>query len=421
VVEFNVAAGGQSDIVKFNLRLQETGWNAAELSTLRSLTISSLGAVPADPSNRVADDKRAASLGQRLFFDARFSANGRVSCASCHVPATQFQDGLPRAQGLGKTDRRTMSIIGAAHSPWQFWDGRRDSLWSQALAPLESAVEHGGNRTQYAHLTAKYYRAEYEALFGAMPDMPSLPAHAGPVEDPATRAAWARMAGPERDAVSRLFSNLGKTIAAYERKVMPGASRFDHYVEAAVRGEVRSMEAMLTTEEVAGLRLFLGKANCIQCHSGPLFTDNAFHNTGVPGVAGLPLDAGRAAGVAQVLADEFNCLGRYSDARPQECGELRFLAAGGTKQLRQFRPPMLRNVAERAPYMHAGQLGTLREVLDHYNRAPSAPLGRSELKPLGLTPGETAQIVAFLRTLSAPVQADAAWEAPAMPPHKDAR
>jgi cytochrome c peroxidase len=384
-------------------------WSDEDLSTLQGLSIASLNAPPADPSNRVADDPRAAELGHRLFFDTRLSANGKVSCATCHLPGKQFQDGTPFAKGVGTTDRRTMSIIGTAHSPWQFWDGRKDSQWSQALGPLESPVEHGGNRTQYAHVAAEHYRADYEAIFGPMPDLSALPAHAGPVDDPAARAAWDAMSASQRDAVTRVFANLGKAIGAYERLIMPGASRFDAYVEAAIRRDAKAMEATLTRDEIAGLKLFLGKADCIQCHNGPLFTNNDFHNTGVPAVLGLPMDVGRLAGVKKVLADEFNCLGKYSDARPEQCGELSFLPVDDHKQMRQFRPTSLRNVAERAPYMHAGQFATLEQVLDHYNRAPAAPQGHSELKPLGLSNRETAQIVQFLRTLSAPVNAEPRW------------
>lgn len=389
-------------------------WSEAELSQLRGLWIGSLKPLPPDPSNRVADDPRAAELGQRIFFDTRFSANGKVSCASCHLPDKQFQDGTALAQGVGTTDRRTMTVIGTAHSPWQFWDGRKDSQWSQALGPLESAVEHGGNRTRYAHLAAEHYRAEYEALFGPLPDLGELPADAGPVQDPAARAAWDRMAAADRDAVSGVFANLGKAIAAYERKLMPGASRFDAYVEALGRGDAKTMDASMTRDEVAGLRLFLHKADCIQCHNGALFTNNDFHNTAVPAAPGLPMDSGRLSGVKQLLADEFNCLGPHSDARPEQCGELRFLSTDKPNQLRQFRPPSLRGVAGRAPYMHAGQFTSLEQVLDHYNRAPAAPRGHSELKPLGLDRAELDQLAAFLGTLSAPVNAAPRWlEAPA--------
>jgi cytochrome c peroxidase len=390
-------------------RMPRMPWNEAELTQLRGLAITSIPPVPADPSNRVADDPRAAELGQRIFFDTRFSSNGKVSCASCHLPGKQFQDSIPLAKGVGTTDRRTMTVIGTAHSPWQFWDGRKDSQWAQALGPLESPVEHGGNRTQYAHLTAKHYATEYEALFGKLPNLAALPANAGPVHDPVARAAWERLSVAERDEVTRVFVNIGKAIAAYERKLMPGASRFDEYVEALDRRDTAKIASTLTADEIAGLRLFLGKGNCIQCHSGPLFTNNAFHNTGVPAAKGLPADTGRAAGAKKVLEDEFNCLSRHSDARPEQCSELRFLAVDEHTQARQFRPPTLRGVAERGPYMHAGQLATLKDVLAHYNRAPAAPAGHSELQPLGMTPAEIDQLVAFLGTLSGSVDAGAEW------------
>src|SRR5690606_24470110 len=88
---------------------------------------------------------------------------------------------------------------------------------------------------------------------------------------------------------------------------------------------------------------------------------------------------------------------------PEECSELRFVKADGHELERQFKVPSLRNVAERAPYMHAGQFATLAEVLDHYNRAPEAPAGHSELVPLGLSATELAQLEAFLRSLSSPL------------------
>src|SRR3954466_8773278 len=157
------------------------------------LSLETLEPLPPDASNQWADDERAADLGHQLFFDTRLSANGRVSCASCHDPKREFQDGLPLAQGVGTTARRTMPITASAYSPFLFWDGRKDSQWAQALGPLESAVEHGGSRAQYAHVIAEEYRDEYERLFGPLPDLSAIPRAAGPVPDPASRAAWQAM------------------------------------------------------------------------------------------------------------------------------------------------------------------------------------------------------------------------------------
>jgi cytochrome c peroxidase len=193
---------------------------------------------------------------------------------------------------------------------------------------------------------------------------------------------------------------------------MPGPARFDAYVEAILNWEYRQAAQLLTDEERNGLRLFIGKANCIQCHNGPLFTDNHFHNTGVRAVASLPEDKGRAAGALQVLADEFNCLSPYSDAQPQDCAELRFMLADGEQLERQFKPPSLRNVAERGPYMHAGQFANLEQVLAHYNQAPGAPQGHSELIPLLLPETELAELIAFLRTLSGPLAVDTQFLTP---------
>jgi cytochrome c peroxidase len=225
------------------------------------------------------------------------------------------------------------------------------------------------------------------------------------VEDAAARTAWQAMSDAQREEVNRVFANMGKAIAAYERLIMPTASRFDRYVEAVIRGDPEVMEATLTPDEVAGLRLFIGKANCTQCHNGPLLTDNHFHNTGIPAALDLPEDRGRALAAQQVLADEFNCLSPFSDATPDDCTELRFMVAEGHELERQFKAPSLRNVAKRAPYMHAGQFATLEEVLQHYNRAAAAPAGHSELEPLNLTSTELDQLVAFLSSLTGPISA----------------
>jgi cytochrome c peroxidase len=366
---------------------------------IAELSIDGLGKAPPDPSNRWADSAAAAELGHRLFFDKRLSSNGQVACATCHNPAMEFQDGIPLARGVGTTDRRTMPVAGTAYSPFLFWDGRKDSQWSQALGPLESPVEHGGNRTQYAHVIASHYRDDYERLFGPLPDLSRVPPSAGPVQDAKARSGWAGMSPKDRDAVTRVFVNVGKAIAAYERHIQFAPSRFDKYVTAWKKYGAPPAD-ILSPDEVAGLTLFVGKASCTQCHNGPLFTNNEFHNTGVARRMGLPDDRGRIVAVKSVQADEFNCRSRWSDARPGDCAELEYLAPPSPPLERAYKVPSLRNVAERAPYMHAGQLHTLAHVLHHYNKAPAAPAGHSELKPLRLSPTEMRRIEAFLRTLS---------------------
>jgi len=376
------------------------GWTSDQIEELRSMSLAELEALPRDLTNRVADDPSAADLGRRLFFDTRLSANGRVACGTCHQPDRAFQDGTALATGVGTTARRTMPIAGMARSPFLFWDGRKDSLWAQALGPLESPVEHGGTRAQYAHIVADSYARDYEQVFGALPDLSGVPRSAGPVADREAASAWRELSSAQRDDVTRVFVNIGKAIAAYERWIEFGASRFDKYVGALASGEPR--QSILTDDEVAGLRLFIGRANCTQCHNGPLFTSNEFHNTGVAPRPELAMDHGRLTGATAVLSDEFNCRSRWSDARAR-CSELEFIVTGEHTLDRAYKVPSLRNVAERAPYMDAGQFATLAEVLDHYNRAPAAATGHSELRPLRLKPVELRQLEAFLRTLSGPV------------------
>jgi cytochrome c peroxidase len=375
-------------------------WTPHEREQLRALTLARLEPLTPDQSNHVADDPRAAALGQELFFDTRLSGNGKVSCATCHMPDRDFQDGKPLANGVGTTARRTMPIAGTAHSPWFFWDGRADSQWEQALGPLESAAEHGGSRTQYAWLIASEYRAEYEAVFGRLPAMAGLPRAAGPVSDSGWSRAWQRIPAARRDDVSRVYANIGKAIAAFERRIEYAPSRFDRYAEAELAGAEHGPESSLTRDEEAGLRIFIGKGNCVNCHNGPMLTDNHFHNTGV-GVANaaLPVDSGRAAGAHKALNGEFNCKSKFSDARAGDCAELEFAVADGAELVRAYKTPSLRNVAARAPYMHAGQIATLAGVIAHYDSAPAAPFGHSELKPLGLSATERRQLEAFLRTL----------------------
>lgn len=376
-------------------------WSPAETAELRHFSLAELGAPPPDASNRFADDPRAAELGRKLFFDPRLSANGRVSCATCHQPERDFQDGLPLSRGVGTTNRRAMPIAGTAHLPFLFWDGRKDSQWAQALGPLESPVEHGGSRAQYAHVLAEHYRADYEAIFGRLPDLASIPSRGGPVADARAAAAWRRLSDDQRNAVTGIFVNLGKAIAAYERRIEPVKSRFDRYLETLL-ATGRAPVDVLTADEQAGLRLFIGAANCVRCHNGPLFTNGDFHNTGVPAVAALPRDHGRRDGARQVLTDEFNRHSRWSDA-PAESVDIDFVKPNAPEQERAFKVPSLRGVGERAPYMHAGQIATLPAVLRHYNQAPAASAGHSEIKPLKLADQELRQLEAFLRTLSATV------------------
>jgi cytochrome c peroxidase len=371
----------------------------AEKATIASLSLSALKPLPPDPTNRFADQPGPAAFGATLFFEQRLSRDGNVACSTCHMIDRQFQDDRPFGVAVGETRRRTMPLAGVAYNPWFFWDGRRDSLWAQALVPLENLDEHAGTRTAYAHLIAREFKVRYVRIFGPLPDLSALPASAGPFGDESERAAWAGMTDQQRYDIDIVFANMGKALAAFERTITHQPTRFDRFADALASGRNPTGDTALTDDEISGLRLFIGKAGCVTCHRGPRLTDNRFHNNGAPPAVGKPPDLGREEGVAEVLADPFNCLGRFRDGTDDACGALRDLARGEPELKGAFKTPSLRGVASRAPYMQAGQFKSLGEVVDHYVRAPQAPEGRSEVKPLQLSERERAALVAFLRTL----------------------
>lgn len=386
-------------------------WSKSELQVLASMHLREAGPRPADPSNAYESRQEAAELGKALFNDVRLSRNGRVSCASCHSASGQFEDGKRLGEGLATGQRRTMPVPGASHTPFLFWDGRKDSLWSQALGPMEDPAEHGGNRVKFARIIQEHYAQDYRRAFGELPQLVNLP-DASPNGTESEKAAWAALPEQTRTQVNRVFANIGKAIAAYESHISYGPSRFDQYVEATLARDGKTQE-VLSPQEVRGLRAFLTKGQCVTCHNGPLMTDHAFHNTGVPPLDRKRPDRGRADGVRNLLGDEFNCLSRYSDAKPEQCGELNFLATDDPGNLAAFRTPSLRNVSARAPYMHAGQFASLEEVLRHYAESPKAILGHSELarpvekhaerQTIRLSNEDIADVAAFLRTLNGPV------------------
>ena len=375
-------------------------WTPEEVQTVKSLWIESLPPVPDDPSNAYGSDKNAASLGRKFFFDKRFSGNLKVSCGTCHRDDYAFTDNLPLAHGMGTTERRTMPLAGSAYFPWLFWDGRKDSLWSQALGPLESAVEHGISRAFVVSVIREHYSDEYESIFGSLPPMekPGKLSARPASDDPTAYKAWLRYSLEDREAVNTAYANLGKAIGAYVRTILPGESRFDKYAAVIAGAKTGDPGRIFSDREAEGLRIFIGKAKCTNCHVGPLFTNADFHSLGIPVSEKMPFDAGRAEGIRQVLADEFNCLGSYSDARGKQCQQIWFMDTDTRKYNGAMKTPTLRNVAQRPPYMHAGQFSTIRDVLEFYRQSKNPDIGHQ-----GLTDSDLAALEAFLGTLSGPI------------------
>jgi cytochrome c peroxidase len=368
---------------------------------------------PPDPTNRFADDPRAAALGQALFFDARLSSNGAVRCATCHDPALGFADGKPVAEGLATGTRNTPGLWNVAQQRWFVWDGRSDTLWGQALHPLESPLEMGGNRVAVARTIAAdgALRTAFEELFGPLPDLDdrarfpdARPAPDGAVED-ALGAAWDAMDDADRAAVTAVFVGVGKALAAYQRLLVSAGSPFDRFAAALARGDESAARAELSPAAQRGLVLFMGRGDCRACHSGPGFSDGEFHALGLaPRDGGPPRDPGRHAALEQLARDPFSAAGAHSDAPDGEAAAELARLVGGPEAWGQFKTPSLRNVALTAPYAHDGKFATLADVVRFYSTLdgmwPQGHHGERLLVPLDLDEREVGDLVAFLESLT---------------------
>lgn len=379
-----------------------------DLRILKSLSLAALGPVPPSPSNRVADNDGAVNMGRALFFDASLSVDGSLSCASCHQPEKAFTDSKPLAEGINRTGRNTPTLYGAAYLDWLYWDGRRDSLWSQALIPFEAPSEMGSSRVGVVRrvMSDPDYQAHYRSLFGPPPelDWESLPEHATPIGDPALQNAWHRLPRGEQQKINTVFTNIGKALGAFQRTLQPPETRFDRFV-SALRKETRAQIAVLATDqELRGMKLFTDdrRTQCLRCHNGPMFSNGGFHNIGTGKFSGKDMDFGRVFGLQAVLMDEFNCLGTYSDAGPDQCEALSHVSQDAHQTLHgAFKTPTLRYLEKSKPYFHDGRFSSLEEVIRFYKTPPDkGPNKVHELQALNLTPGEIAALAAFLEMLN---------------------
>lgn len=283
---------------------------------------------PSPDNNRTTPPRVA--LGKALFFDPRLSGSGAISCASCHNPSFGWQDGQAKGVGDkgGRLGRRTPTILNTAWAEPLFWDGRAPNLEEQAKGPMASTAEM---------------------------NMPHGDVVAAVKRVPGYREAFA-VAYPGEPVN---IDTVAKAIAAYERTVISGVAPFDRWVQG--------QPDAISPQAVRGFKLFNGKAGCASCHSSWRFTDDGFHDIGLPDA-----DIGRAK-----------------------------IAPGMTILEHAFKTPTLRNIAERAPYMHDGSIATLEEVVDHYDHGFQKRASLSDqVKPLSLTDQEKADLVAFMRTLS---------------------
>jgi cytochrome c peroxidase len=393
----------------------------AELSSLtpeevgRIARMSPVASFPGDPTNRFADDERAAELGQFLFFDARVSPKA-VSCATCHDPKKHFTDGLPLARGVGVTTRNAPTVVDAGRRRWNGWDGKFDSLWSQALAPIENPVEMGGDRATFVRVVRDdaTLRARYEAIFGPWPteleardgrDPLASPARPASNDNPEPAAKrWAELSPAARTAIDQTTAHLLKSLGAYQRTLRSGPAPVDRFV-SALRGDPTGDLEALDASARRGLAIFVAKGGCFQCHRGANFTDEEFHALGLVGANGrVPDDPARLAAVDFVQSNPFNAAGEFSDSPDSPKGQMVSNLKRAPELFGQFRTPPLRGVALTPPFMHDGRLATLADVVRFYDTlegaAPIGHHGESVLVPLGLGDSGRADLEAFLRALT---------------------
>jgi cytochrome c peroxidase len=270
------------------------------------------------------------TLGKKLFFDTRLSAANLLSCASCHSPAFGWGDGQPKGVGHGmrQLGRRSPTIVNVAFGQIFMWDGRASSLEKQALGPISADKEMN------------------QPIDQLIEKLENIPGYL-----PAFQAAFPRE-GLTPESIAR-------AIATYERTVVSGTAPFDAWVEGD--------EKAIPDAAKRGFELFNKKAACSNCHSGWNFTDDSFHDTGLP--------------------DEDRGRGKFFP--------------GIVKMEHAFKTPGLREIAHRAPYMHDGSMPTLEAVLDHYDSGGiSRPSRSDQIGPLGLSKREKDDLVAFMTTMT---------------------
>ncbi len=375
--------------------------NSEEEVRLRAMDVSPEDTLPASPTNLQADNLEAAQLGKSIFFDENMSDDQTISCASCHLQDEGWSDDRPVSLGVREEqgNRHSMPIHSIATQSFFFWDGRADSAWSQTLQAIESAPEMDFARTQVAHHIADNYAEPYEAIFGALPDLSDIPQRAKPGD-----IAWEALSDEQQDDVNRIFSNTGKLLEAYQRRLACTDTRFDQWA----RGEVTMSRA-----ENQGAALFI-REGCIDCHSGSAFSDGAFHNLGVPSSAEEG-NTGRAEGLTLLLDNPFNGAGKWSD--DQDYGTQKLVEAmEETRTLGAFRTPTLRGVTQRRSFGHSGSEATLVGFMERFyngNRNRNRNNGIGTRDPLlnGVNLRDEEDIIPFLRMLECPDPAPE-WAAP---------
>jgi cytochrome c peroxidase len=386
--------------------------NADESSTACSM--SPLPELPDSPTNAVADDDAAATLGQKFYFENDWAGpltednalgttgtEGLVSCRVCHDTAT-FASEDPRGVGTGLHPRHAPGSVNSAlySTAGYTWRGRFDVLWALPRAVFEAGPIFNSSRLRVAHVVFDKYQSEYDAVFSSTPlpnlDNGNFPDEGKPKADPSDPDGdWEGMQAADQEAINLIVANVGKALEAYQRRLVVSDSDFDRFIAGD--------DTAMSEAAQRGFGLFVGKAGCVDCHSGPLFSDQSYRNLGLEASDG---DLGRFNVIGPIAADPFNGAGDYSDDTTAGQAFLDAVEAQTDDLQGKFRVPSLRDAARSAPYMHNGSFDTLAEVIDFYDAGgtstPNSELAGTKdplMVPLGLTEAEKDDLEAFIEAL----------------------
>jgi cytochrome c peroxidase len=330
-----------------------------------------------DPGNKVSGNALAIELGRQLFRDPRMSPVGYIACVTCHQPDRAFTDVKARAHGLADLPRNTPALANLSLQRWYGWGGASDSLWMASIKPILDAREFDGNAALVTRLFTREpeLAACYRRVFGV-----------------------SALRNPERTVV-----NVGKALAAFVETLVTSRTPFDEFRDALAAGDAERAAAYPLAAQ-RGLQLFIGRAGCVDCHSGPNFSDGRFHSGAAPAdemaaaVARSLADDGRLGDARYLKASRFNLQGAYNDdASRRNAAATRHLVVSGSLA-GTFRTPTLRNVAVTAPYFHDGQTERLSDAVQHTQPASASTSGAALGEPLDL--GEIDDLAAFLATLT---------------------
>ena len=331
-----------------------------------------------DTSNRVSGSAQAIAFGTHLFFDARLSATGNVSCGTCHVPERNWTDNQYRGIGMAEMDRNTPTLMNVRLGRWFGWDGAADSLWSQSIRPILDPRELGSSARHVADLVRKdeQLACRYTKAFGAAPSATNDEA---------------------------VLVDIAKALAAFQETLQSGRTPFDAFRDKLARGEPYS-DWHYSPAAQRGLKLFIGKGACNSCHTGPNFTTDEFHATGISSRKRQgDADTGRPEGLQKLRESRYNLLGPYNDDPTRANAAHTRRVLNETGQVGAFKVPSLRNTMLTAPYGHHGEAASLAAMIQHYSEVGHGNVGKGgsgKLTPLKLTAAEQTDLVVFLESLN---------------------